>query len=342
MPATTLPPLSVSTPMLNPDHLESLLLRYGLQPEGAEYLGGSQNHVYAARTADGEKRILRVSTGRHRTRLQVRAELEWVTFLGQRGVNACQPLPTTTGQRCIDLDVDGHSYTAACFEFAPGQLVGPEDVNVALYEKLGALMGRMHTAAKEFSKKAKFLPRLFWYESRLLREDVEEMSGSLTKHFRECVAYLIESMRQAERTPDTHGLIHSDVSFGNFSLHEGELWIFDFDNCEFGFFIQDLATALYDSIYCKVLDKSADPGLTGRMLPLWRALLKGYASTGPLKQIDPAMLRKFFLLREAAIYVHYHRTLDIAKMDDSFKAGLEVMRKNVESQSHQVDFARLL
>jgi len=341
MPAT-LSPLPAPTTMINPLHLESLLQRFGLQPEGAEYLGGSQNHVYAALTADGEKRILRVSTGRHRTRLQVRAELEWITFLGQRGVNACQPLPTTTGQRCIDLDVDGQSYTAACFEHAPGRLVSREDVNVELYEKLGALMGRMHTTAKEFTGKAKFLPRLFWYESRLLREDVEEMGSSLTKHFRECVAYMIEGMRQTERTPDTHGLIHGDVSFGNISLHEDELWIFDFDNCEFGFFLQDLATTLYDSIYCKVLNKFADPGLTGRMLPLWRALLKGYASTGVLKQIDPAMLKKFFLLREAAIYVHYHRTLDIATMDDSFKAGLEVMRKNIESQSHQVDFARLL
>jgi amicoumacin kinase len=42
------------------------------------------------------------------------------------------------------------------------------------------------------------------------------------------------------------------------------------------------------------------------------------------------------------MYVHYHRTMDVAEMSDSFKAGLEVMRKNVESQTHQVDFLRLL
>lgn len=328
--------------MLNPLHLESLLQRYGLQPEGAEYLGGSQNHVYAARTADGEKRILRVSTGRHRTRLQVRGELEWITFLGKHGVPVCQPVATDTGQRCIDLDVDGEAYTAACFEYAPGTQVDGKDADAAFYEKLGTLVGRMHTTAKEFATKAKFLPRLFWYESRLLREDMDEVKGSLSNHFRECVAYLMEGMRQAERTPDNHGLIHGDLSFGNFFQDGDDLWIIDFDNCEFGFFLQDLAIALYDSIYRKELNKLADPGLTGRMLPLWRALLKGYATTGPLKQIDPAMLKKFFLLREAATYVHYHRTMDIPKMDDSFKQGLEVMRKNVESQSHQVDFTRLV
>jgi hypothetical protein len=36
------------------------------------------------------------------------------------------------------------------------------------------------------------------------------------------------------------------------------------------------------------------------------------------------------------------RTVAVAEMSDSFKAGLEVMRKNVESQTHQVDFLRLL
>jgi Ser/Thr protein kinase RdoA (MazF antagonist) len=196
--------------------------------------------------------------------------------------------------------------------------------------------------AKEFTETGRFLPRLFWYESRLLREDLEEVKAVLTNNFRESVADLIHVIKQAERTPDTHGLIHGDMSFGNFYLNEGELWIFDFDNCEFGFFLQDLVTALYDSIYCKVLDKFADPGLTGRMLPLWRALLKGYAGTGVLKQIDPGLLKKFFLLREAVMYVHYQRTMDVAEMSDSFKAGLEVMRKNVESQTHQVDFLRLL
>ncbi|MDB6003107.1 MAG: hypothetical protein JWR15_94 [Prosthecobacter sp.] len=59
-------------------------------------------------------------------------------------------------------------------------------------------------------------------------------------------------------------------------------------------------------------------------------------------ELIPLLLERFFLLREAVIYVHYHRTLDVPTLDHSFKAGLEVMRKNVERQEHQVDFGRLV
>lgn len=93
------------------------------------------------------------------------------------------------------------------------------------------------------------------------------------------------------------------------------LWIIDFDNCEHGHFVQDFATILYDSIYCRVLNKFADAGSTTAS-PRYR-------------------------LREAVIYIHYYRTLDVPALDDSFKAGLEVMRTNIENQEHQVDVARL-
>ena len=69
------------------------------------------------------------------------------------------------------------------------------------------------------------------------------------------------------------------------------------------------------------------------------AFLKGYAVASPLKEINLTQLKDFFLLREAVIYVHYHRTLEVSKMSESFLRGLEVMKRNVEKQDHQVDFA---
>lgn len=152
----------------------------------------------------------------------------------------------------------------------------------------------------------------------------------------------MHDLQQLPQRPETYGLIHADVSFGNCFLEHETLWIFDFDNCEHGYFIQDIATVLYDSIYCKVMQKFADPGLNDRMVPRWTAFWKGYATTGPLKHIDPCWLKQFFLIREAVIYAHYHRVVDVGATEDSFKAGLAVMRSNVENQEHQVDFTQLL
>lgn len=326
--------------MIQDDHLALLARPYGLVPGDLEFLRSSQNHVYLGRR-DGEKVILRVSKGRHRSCADVEAELAWVEFLAARGVDVCRAIPTLGGEKCVCLCVEGESHTATCFEHAPGRKVTPEDISPPIYEKLGEVLAQLHTHTLDLPPDHAAQARTHWHESRSLREDVEGLQGALSPQFCASVADLIHELRALPVDPKTYGLIHADACLGNCFLDGDRLWIFDFDNSEKGHFVQDFATILYDSIYCRMLNKFADAGLNGRMAPLWAGLWKGYSKTGPLKGIEALQLKRFFLLREAVIYVHYHRTLDVPTLDDSFKAGLEVMRRNVENQEHQVDFEPL-
>jgi Ser/Thr protein kinase RdoA (MazF antagonist) len=142
------------------------------------------------------------------------------------------------------------------------------------------------------------------HESRLLREDFDSVGNLVTQRFRNSVAELVRDRRRQSVTAAVYGLIHSDVSINN-CLFDGETpWIFDFDNCEYGYFLQDIATVLYDSIYCRALNQFADPGLT----PLFVALLAGYHKRGGLTEMGAKQLQQFFLLREAVIYAHYLRS----------------------------------
>ncbi|MDZ4288796.1 MAG: phosphotransferase [Prosthecobacter sp.] len=328
--------------MLPQPHLAALAAPFGLRASKLTFLRFSQNHVYQGRQPDGKLCILRISHGRHRSAAEVETELRWISQLADRGISVCASIPPVTGGACLALDLEGAQYIAACFEHAPGEAIGPQHLNPALYECLGRLLGRMHAESLPFRADDPTSTHPHWHQSRLLHQDLAALGTPLTNPFRQSVDALIQDLRAYPATPATYGLIHGDVSFGNCFLHEGTLWIFDFDNCEYGFFLQDIATVLYDSIYCKALNKFADTGLTARMVPLFQAFLAGYSQTGVLKEIDPVPLKKLFLLREAIIYGHYHRTLDVENLDDSFKAGLEVMRLNVESQTHQVDFDILL
>lgn len=326
--------------MLRNDQLDILLQPYGLKAEQTQFLGFSQNHVYSGQFAD-KKCIIRISQGRHRTRQQIEAELSWLTFLAEQGIKACQPLPAKSGALCQQVEIADDTFLVTCFEHAPGNRITKNDLTPSLYEKLGRLLGQMHSASITFHESRPALPRPQWFESRLLQEDFIEKASCLSAKFHTSVSELIQHLNKPPVTPLNHGLLHGDVSFGNCFLHEGELSIFDFDNCEYGYFLQDIATVLYDSIYCKVLNRFADAGLTQRMLPFWAAFVTGYRHTGPLLEISQPALKQFFLLREAIIYVHYHRILDISRVNESFKAGLEVMRQNVETQTHQVDFDRI-
>ncbi len=326
--------------MIQETHLALLARPYGLVAGDLEFLRSSQNHVYLG-WRDGERIILRVSKGRHRTRADVEAELAWVEFLAARGVNVCKPMPALNGEVCAALCLDGAAYVVTGFEHAPGRKIAPEDIAPPIYEKLGEVLAQLHTHTLELPPSHAALARGHWHESRLLREDMACLQGQWSHGFRASVTDLIHKEWAMPMDPRTYGLIHADACLGNCFLHDDKLWIYDFDNCEQGHFVQDFATILYDSIYCRVLNKFADAGLNDRMAPLWEGLWQGYSRRGPLAGIDALQLKRFFLLREAVICGHYHRTLDVPSLDESFKAGLEVMRQNVGNQEHQVDFERL-
>lgn len=46
-----------------------------------------------------------------------------------------------------------------------------------------------------------------------------------------------------------YGLIHNDLQANNLFLDNGRLWVIDFDGCEYNWFIFDLATSLYFTLW---------------------------------------------------------------------------------------------
>lgn len=326
--------------MITHDHLALLARPYGLGPDDLEFVRSNQNHVYLGRRED-RKCILRISAGRHRSRAEVEAELAWIESLAAEGVRACRPIPALNGDLCVTVRAEDTDSIVTCFEHAPGRKIMPEDIAPPIYEKLGGMLAQLHAHTLKLPAGHAALARHQWHESRLLNEDVAALRGRLSPGFMDSLTDLMQRLRELPEAAGSFGLIHADACLGNCFVDRERLWIFDFDNCEHGHLSQDFATILYDSIYCRVLNKFADDGLNDRIAPLWTGLWKGYAKSGPLAGMDALQLKRFFLLREAVIYIHYHRTLDVTVQNESFKTGLEVMRKNVEAQSHQVDFERL-
>jgi len=324
--------------MLKEEVLKKLTHPYGIDLSQLEFLQCSQNYVYKARLGSASV-IIRICWRRHRNTAQVEAELAWINHLADSGVRACRPLPSNKGKLLHSIEIDGESAIITVFEHAPGRQVERKFANESTFETLGRLTGIMHTAAFGLNQAGGVIDRPRWTESRLLKQDFDTCRYALSDSFLASVKEMMERISAAKRKPESFGMVHGDINFVNIFEDEKDLWIFDFDNCEYGYFVQDLATVLWDSIYCKELRKFADDGLNHRIALLWHAFLKGYSETSPLKEIYLAQLKDFFILREAIIYVHFHRTLDLSKMPESFHRGLDVMRRNVEEQDHQVDLA---
>lgn len=315
--------------MLNDQQVRQVCARFGIS-QPIRSIRVSQNEVFEVGSEGGDLSILRVSLGRGRTLNEIEAELDWIEDLAARGIDVCRSRRSPAGRRCERIEDDDSTLLAVHFDRAPGRKVVRADVDRSLYSRLGVLTGKLHAAS--FDHSAGQPSRPAWHQSRLLTTDLDSHAGS-RQTFRSAVRALVEELKEF---PGQQRLVHADISFGNTFLDGSKLWIFDFDNCETAPVEQDLATVLYDGTLCHFMNQVPDDQLSEIVREHWRAFLDGYRSVRKA-QFDIEALRKFAVLREAIIYVHYLRVLDFSVLSDATLEGIDRMRENVERGVTEVD-----
>lgn len=316
--------------------LQRIVTPYNFSADDLELISISQNYVYKA-TKDEESVIVRISTGRHRTLAQTEAELSWIARLVKNNVRAPMPIPTSDGHLCHEEVFEGISYVVTCFEHAEGVSLPRKESGLKDFEKLGAVTGRLHKISSLDDSYGNRIDRPMWYNSRLLNNDFKELGDILSDELKDGVNRLIAEIKSIPMDSSSFGLIHGDLNFGNLYRSKGEIILIDFDNCEYGYYLQDLAVILYDAIYFKSLIEFPNQDLNETMKKYWDPLLKGYLQTSPLKQIDAHSLKKFFLLREAVLLVYFYRILTEEQKDDTFHKAQDKKIENIINQTHQVD-----
>jgi Ser/Thr protein kinase RdoA (MazF antagonist) len=89
--------------------------------------------------------------------------------------------------------------------------------------------------------------------------------------------------------PDTFGLIHADLRLANLMVDGDRLTAIDFDDCGFGWWAYDLASALSFI--------ETDPRLP-ELIAQW---VSGYTRIAPLRPEDRAMIPSLILLRRVLL-----------------------------------------
>ena len=87
------------------------------------------------------------------------------------------------------------------------------------------------------------------------------------------------------RANDRYGLIHDDISINNVLLKNGELYLLDFDDCGWGWYLYDIPTA--------VLEDFGEPMQMGL-----DAVLRGYERYRPLSPEEKRELDTFNVLKK--------------------------------------------
>lgn len=219
-----------------------------------ELLDNVANFVYQFQSGNDWK-ILRISHSSHRSENQILAELDWVNFLAEHTVPVAKPCNSKNQRLTEVFHVDDAYFTAVVFEFAPGQLIenaDPAEWNPDLFRSMGRTIGSMHKIAKLYDPIHLHQRRPHWYDEDLIQNARQYLPPEQMQAADE-LENILTQFSQLPTSPDDYGLIHSDVNPTNFHVENGKITLFDFDDCAYNWFVNDIAVAmpLYSSMFKK-------------------------------------------------------------------------------------------
>jgi amicoumacin kinase len=310
-----------------PQILHKALKFYSIDPSDAHLLDGFESFIFDVQKG-GEAFILRIGHDSRRTPTLVQGESEFLNHLAKGGLSVPQVLPSANRRLVEQIPAsDGAHFLTTLFEKAPGYPPSSEDWGPPLFRSMGTFMGKLHQLSKGFKPSA---PQFSRYD---IDQDFEDMYTTGQKHLSPAdqpilQAYLetVDEIRLLPKSPNTYGLCHVDFHSGNFFVSdEGKITLFDFDDCQYAWFIYDIAMALFYAIPhdCITPDKLADAS---------RFLTEFWGGYQEEKELNPdwlAAIPLFLRLREIDLYMIIHRSMDIKNLDPWCASFMDKRREKI-------------
>lgn len=219
---------------------------------------GGRNRIFVCSKGDEKKFVLRISTTGDRTEKDYLAETEFVHYLAANGAPVADVIPSVNGKfvEVVDGGETGTGSGAATifvslFEYAKGMLLCDngyryrEDAPLEDYFlTTGKTLGKIHELSKRFKpvsdcRRSDYFDKYnMEYINRLI-PDASEKYVDLKK----AIAARLEKFRQLPMDAENYGLVHFDFSDGNYhiDMSNGDITVFDFDNCMYCWYMFDLA-----------------------------------------------------------------------------------------------------
>lgn len=246
------------------------------------------NAVFRLEVPDGGL-ALRIHRKGYRTPTEIESELVYLAGLAATGtVDVPTPRATRRGGFVAEVQALGEVRHCSVVTWLPGEVRRPgTGAGPATLVRIGAALGRIHEFSASFAAPAGF-GRPAWDLDTLLGANGTRLPGEGHQ--------LIEEVRHRTRavfggiarSPATFGVIHHDFILLN-CLHRGRRTaVIDFDDCGWGFYLQDLG------------------GILGNLKDyphhrsLWKQFLDGYRSVRPLPVERSEDLELVVALRHAA------------------------------------------
>lgn len=284
---------------------------------GREYFGEfhymSENITYFIYKNNEPVYTMRIARPKYRTYNQLKSEIDWLLLLSKTDIPV--PVPIKINSRYINLV---YGYYIIVFNYIDGKMPQYNDCST-MYE-CGKLAAKLHK-----SPKPKDIERPVWSPENMCGKNGlwgdwrsnKDLSGE-DKEFIEEV-YINTANKIKDYKTDKYGLIHTDLRMTNL-LKGHKYYAIDFDDCGYGYYIQDLAGALSFMEDSNIIED------------LKNAWYTGYEEILPLSQEDKDMADSFIILRRIQLlaWITSHYDSDYVKtVSDGFAEKTIEIIKNI-------------
>ena len=274
-----------------------ILKKYGINNAEVECINFEFNATFAITTESAQRYALRLNINSTRVESNIVAEVQWVRHLARvQGINLPSPIATLDDQFIVSgfHEDSGQTLFGVMYSWLEGEELGDEPTLEQLH-LVGSSIALMHQNSGEFSLSEKAeLPTFddfFWGTEDFLFSDKSTLLPAHREAIQKAHDLIMKYTKQLYADSPVH-IIHADYHGWNLMWHEGQLSIFDFDDCGFGVEAQDLAVALY---YLDTPEQDA-------------ALLDGYKSVRPLPKYSENAMKSLLLQRRLLLLNYLFET----------------------------------
>ncbi len=279
--------------------------------------------IYRVET-NSNRYIFRISHHHWRSRSEIQFELEFLTFLRYNQLPVASPIPSDTGELCLEITAPEGLRYGTLFEYAEGSVpIG--DLDCTQSHHLGEIVAHLHQVSLQFNPLSQ---RPSLTAKMMIDDSVEIMACFLEGEDWETLNAIADKTKQSLQHLPTHPpfwtVCWGDPHSGNthFTSHH-KITIFDFDQCGYSWRTFDIG---------KFRQVSLQAGCSPKVR---KAFLEGYQTISPLSQVELDCLQPLTIAAYIWAWgINLNRAIcfDYSRLDERYFTRRLQQLKQLDSQ----------
>lgn len=204
-------------------------------------------------TLQGQAFVVKAAVSTVRTFATLQSQVDWINFLAAHGAPVSCPIPSPQGVLVEQLSIADTLVSAVCYERMPGERPAVPILTAEQWQRWGQTLGKLHTLSMHYTPASYHEPLDHWHSGASRDRAIIPAEQTLVLEKFDALQQYFHAL---PTNPHLYGLIHGDMQANNLCLADETFWVIDFDACTYHWFLLDIATSLYFTLWEQPAEQS--------------------------------------------------------------------------------------